>query len=1030
MKTLWRSLVVAGALAFVTLGLQDLLPPGLQMHLWNIMIVGSAMGGGNVHVGSFSFLVATLVVVFAAVAYPILRWRDRSRAGRLAAPGASAAVVRSIACLVLFTAAFRLGESRWDQDPWSSPLRPMAVAYAIAGLLAGCLWRSPRVVLSGLLLSAPLAGGVGWLLPGLRLSGLDELIRRGADGMGIGTLVRLRGLTALAGVLAGGSCWGLARLIAGVAASRTRPLREIGPVPRIASRLRPATVAAFAAVALGLSLAGREAVRAWWPPSAPPWAGADRFHDASLAPLLEPDRRHGTASFYETQAGEALYTTGLSEKPPRSYEDDYIALLRSRGVLIRAEGGSAYRPRPVDSYEFLILRAGVDREDAFSVRYRRFWDTKREETADSFWWPITFYRPYPGPVQIEGRMLSVRLGRVRSAEWSETWPLPERDETQAPEFPLPRFPGAVVRDWGPERDDRAFLQPHPPFDVDRSYVVRGASPQQVVAHYDHALRALGLAAAPDRGVAHGLEWSGKEPFRGLIRIAVSANGPGLVWGSPLNQGGREVTAERLFPRLRELTQFRVSVRFDGLEGALAHWPDADRQRRELLLAERNGGLQGRISPSPLAPAIAVLGCGWAAGAVETLTGALRERVRLVSPTRVNVGLLAQHRVLFVPTGGLAGLGAQTDFVEGLRAFVRSGGVVIALSQAQGRDYRALPVPEGQRLRALGSSADQSAYGRGVRVDQSHPALASLAESVVSMNVDGCFEEVPDSALVLLRKARNDLPALIAYRVGHGWVVASSSFDDCVPCARPGPGQPAVLGDLLAWAREPGDLAWSAPGSVATLTIPAANRSQSASTSVRLRLVSPTRDRFIAEATLPLSLDPGRQRNVTWPVRIPDDARNGIHHVSYTLLGADGRVAQPAVESDAARVVVGRPLTGSAPVADLGVTVVLPAGDRIDEGQPMAVEYSLSNHLGQERRLRLYWNTSRTRPESLGELVLAPRGSARGVVVVRPKRGEMGFWLQVFELGATPKHGPRTPIPGETAAFQLAEGKGFRVSERR
>lgn len=240
---------------------------------------------------------------------------------------------------------------------------------------------------------------------------------------------------------------------------------------------------------------------------------------------------------------------------------------------------------------------------------------------------------------------------------------------------------------------------------------------------------------------------------------------------------------------------------------------------------------------------------------------------------------------------------------------------MAFAQAQGSDYAALPIPRGERLRAIGYDADRSAYAQGVRVEQGHPILASLAEGGATINVDGAFEEVPASARVLLRKARSDLAALVVYPVGHGWVVASSIFDDCLSCQRPGPGRPDLVRDILAWAREPADLPWHAPGGGLVLSVPVANRGVSASASVVLRLLSPSRDRVLAEATVANVTEPRRDGSVRWNLRLPGDAPRGIHHVSYTLLDADGRVVQPAVESPEARVVVGEPARPPEPVPD-------------------------------------------------------------------------------------------------------------------
>jgi hypothetical protein len=154
-----------------------------------------------------------------------------------------------------------------------------------------------------------------------------------------------------------------------------------------------------------------------------------------------------------------------------------------------------------------------------------------------------------------------------------------------------------------------------------------------------------------------------------------------------------------------------------------------------------------------------------------------------------------------------------------------------------------------------------------------------------------------------------------YPLGHGWVVASSLFDDCLSCKRPGPGRPDVVRDMLAWARDPADLPWHLQGAGLSLTVPIANRGLSPSTSVVLRLISSSRERVLAEGTVPSLTGPRRDGSVRWFLRLPEDAPRGIHHVTYALVDAGGQVIQPAVESPGARVVVGNAVPGAEPASD-------------------------------------------------------------------------------------------------------------------
>ncbi len=1037
MIRLLRSVLAGCACTFGAIAFIDVLPRGFEAPFAWIAMLGPSRVGRFTPLGASPLLVGAFLLAFSLAAYAIAVSAaggpavapSRHRLGRWAAQFA--------ACLILFTAASRLAQIQGlsDDARFSGPLPFFIVTYAVAGILSGALFDALSAVFAGMLLSAPLGavlgpslmhpGALGLLLPMILRSSLRML---DAD------IFLGYGLLWATSFVVGTATWGIVRLgtwiarrsgSGGESLSGTRKA-ALWATTAVRARWREAALIAVTLGLFGYVLA-RLGPELWPFESGGPLIGAHGISDSVLTPLLKPDRPLHSAHILETRTREAVYVADLQERPPRGYESHYLELLKSRGVFIRPSGGSAHAPRPIDSYEFIIVRPGVDSASALSLRYLRFWDRKPEEPKDpggSFWWPITAFRPYPSPVHIEGRRLSLRLGYAQFAAWDETWPLPVRDEIEGPELPLPRFPGAVVRDWGPEVEDRDLLKPSPLDDVSRLYSIRGVTQEQVVAHYEKALHDFGVAGGPYAGVGHGVEWWGKTPVKGVVRVAVSASTPGLIWGAPLDRPGEPEAVKKLLPRLEGITEIRVSVRFEKPEDSLTYWPDALRRRRELLLA-KDGAEAPFVGPVPLSPSIAVLSCGSSAPTVAFLRDTLHEAAVLVSPDRVSVGLLADHRVLVVPSQALDGLSAEIAANVGL--FVKSGGVVIALTQLEGRAYDALPVPPGERLRAIGFGVDQEVYARGVRVDQPHPALASLAEYVTSMNVDGAFEEVPASARVLLRKTKSDLPVLVLYPVGRGWVVLSSSFDECLSCQRSGPGRPDVLRDLLSWARDPADLPWHAPGTEVKLAVPLGNRAQGSSDAAILRLLSPARDRIEAESTVSARVGPREDVVVTWSVRLPDNVPRGIHHVTYALLDAHGGTLQPAVESPTARVVVGTPPTPTTSLPDLGVALLLPKGMWFKEGESLPVEYRVENRLDHQRRLHLYWNTSRSQPQSLGERVLAPHGRLKDTVMIRPHAGERAFWLHVFEVGGVPRGGgPRATLPGETAAFQLSEGAGIRV----
>src|SRR6266496_1387886 len=146
MTRLMRSFAVGGLLTFHALGFMDHLPMAIQGLLLRIAIVGSALTGGNVHVGSGLFLIATLLVAFTVGAYPfVAAFSGRRIPGGWPRRPLQAAAF--LVCLGLFTTAFRGAALSAREDPWSSPLGHFSLAYSVAGVIAGLLWRSRRVAL-------------------------------------------------------------------------------------------------------------------------------------------------------------------------------------------------------------------------------------------------------------------------------------------------------------------------------------------------------------------------------------------------------------------------------------------------------------------------------------------------------------------------------------------------------------------------------------------------------------------------------------------------------------------------------------------------------------------------------------------------------------------------------------------------------------------------------------------------------------------------------------------------------------------
>ncbi len=437
----------------------------------------------------------------------------------------------------------------------------------------------------------------------------------------------------------------------------------------------------------------------------------------------------------------------------------------------------------------------------------------------------------------------------------------------------------------------------------------------------------------------------------------------------------------------------------------------------------------RALASRRAADVAVLDNGFSTSASEQLEQSLREPTSLVAPDAVGPSLRLDHPVLLVPSGGLSGLGQSEMFRAGLEAYVREGGTALVFSQQYGADFRVLPTPDGRPIGAWGWLQDNACYTNAAYVAAYHPALASVSGPLVTSQVDGYFDSIPDTATVLLRRAKNNAATFFIYPYGLGWVAVTSSYDDWG-----GPGYApasavAIIRDTIAWAKHPTELQVHAPGTTAAASLRLRNTGSNVASQVRLELADPWRSAVVEQRTVPLTLGPGAEVDQVSSFTLPARAeRRGIYHVDYELLDDAGVVIQPKAEADSGRLVSGVAPDAAAYVPrDIGVSLLIPDGEVYLAGQTVRFVYRISNRTASERRVRTYWDNGRP-PEYLhAELTLPPSGFVEREVPITAGFENGGMWIHVVEEGGVPRepqHGFH--VPGETWAYQYGLSKGYQV----
>ena len=301
-----------------------------------------------------------------------------------------------------------------------------------------------------------------------------------------------------------------------------------------------------------------------------PWEGTP-VSDADFEAMLRPEEPVESAGLFAGTDEKIHYVAHLRDKPARGFVEAYRKVIRSRGFLIAATGDSTHYALPrTTGYRFVVLKKGPIRP--FTLFNRRFQDSG----------PLAYPRSYPYPIDLHGRTLVVKLGPEALEPWEKTVVVPEEDVVKVKEFFFPRFPGAVLtRDLGPEDDDdlrRDYLT--------RVYVARGASIEDIVAHYRNVLEQQGIPVRPDQDRTPELSWFSREnPLKGLYTVSIDRDF--------LLVARTELTTEDLTkwaPAVLEgcptdVVPFKVSVGFVSNEGAAAYWTAEQQARREALLAK-------------------------------------------------------------------------------------------------------------------------------------------------------------------------------------------------------------------------------------------------------------------------------------------------------------------------------------------------------------------------------------------------------------------------------------------------------------
>ncbi|MDI6703293.1 MAG: Ig-like domain-containing protein [bacterium] len=331
--------------------------------------------------------------------------------------------------------------------------------------------------------------------------------------------------------------------------------------------------------------------------------------------------------------------------------------------------------------------------------------------------------------------------------------------------------------------------------------------------------------------------------------------------------------------------------------------------------------------------------------------------------------LSDYPVLIIPTLGLSGISNSPTTKAKLEEYVKNGGTIICFTQQHGYDFEALP--RGDELKGYGWSEDQSCWRGSVSISTPHPVFAGQDTQILDIVTDGYFDRWPDDSTILLRRTKNDMPAMLMYPYGKGIVIVSGFYEDWAY----GNSQSTKDGrnlvrDLVTFAKDPDKHIPEYRGEEKIneqLTI--RNDQLTIAERIKVRVYDPDKNELVSynqELTTPLEAG----ESITIPFDYTAPQSLGIYEVTYILLDRDDEEIQE--EEVGLRFGVSLGLVGVAK-KDLSINITSDGDEVRVKGTPATFTITVRNNSDEIRKVTLNWH-SHAGGGSIGTYTVLPKSS--------------------------------------------------------
>ncbi|MEK7813120.1 MAG: hypothetical protein AAB296_05105, partial [Candidatus Desantisbacteria bacterium] len=180
---------------------------------------------------------------------------------------------------------------------------------------------------------------------------------------------------------------------------------------------------------------------------------------------------------------------------------------------------------------------------------------------------------------------------------------------------------------------------------------------------------------------------------------------------------------------------------------------------------------------------------------------------------------------------------------------------------------------------------------------------------LDVNVDGYFTQWTATATILLRRTKNQMPCMLMYPYGKGYVIASTLFSDWGYGHNQTSNQEIkLIRDLISWAK---DLNKEIPefksGDPISLNVHGTNNTDNYANKVILTLIDPDRN-IIATQSITTAIPPHQTILIPFKQEQTLQLQTGILWIDYELQDSTGNTIQPQTEGE--RFTVSKHITGS------------------------------------------------------------------------------------------------------------------------